>query len=285
MSCRQDGMAGFSTRSGSSRTSTASGTRPEAWSIGTASTARADRSHRSGPTGSTAPASGARWPITNRPTASWSDFSSSPATSARRTSRPYTNAPPSWRCRSRPAAATSRSRSSRLDKAARPFYSGGMRHLVLAALVSLVAISAGSDVLAKGKPIQNRREPDMCAVPPGAQPLLPAQLLPGMGVTKNFPVTTTSEEARQFFLQGVSQIHSFWFTESERSCLQALQYDPNMAMAHWCIALSAAGDYRPAFQLLRSPSNGGRTALPNADAVARTTNGAAVDPQVRAREA
>jgi tetratricopeptide (TPR) repeat protein len=160
-----------------------------------------------------------------------------------------------------------------------------MKHLASAAFVALIAVSAGSDVLAKGKPTQNRPEPDMCAVPPGAQPLLPATLLPGMGTTTNFPVTTTSEEARQFFLQGLSQIHSFWFTESERSCLQALQYDPNMAMAHWCIALSAAGDYRPAFQLLRSPSSSGRTALPSSDAVARTTNGAAIDPQVRAREA
>jgi tetratricopeptide (TPR) repeat protein len=160
-----------------------------------------------------------------------------------------------------------------------------MKRLAAAALVALISVSAGSDALAKGKPAQNRPEPDMCAVPPGAQPLLPATLLPGMGTTKNFPVSTTSEEARQFFLQGLSQIHSFWFTESERSCLQALQYDPNMAMAHWCIALSAAGDYRPAFQLLGSPSTGGRKAAPNADAVARTANGAAIDPQVRAREA
>ena len=63
-------------------------------------------------------------------------------------------------------------------------------------------------------------------VPPGAQPLLPAKLLPGMGITKDFPVTTTSEEARKFFLQGVSQIHSFWFQESERSCTQALAARP-----------------------------------------------------------
>ena len=62
----------------------------------------------------------------------------------------------------------------------------------------------------------------MCVTPPGAQPLLPAKLLPGMGITKDFPVTTTSEEARKFFLQGISQIHSFWFLESERSCTQAL---------------------------------------------------------------
>ena len=97
----------------------------------------------------------------------------------------------------------------------------------------------------------------MCIVPPGAQPLLPAKLLPGMGITKDFPVTTTSEEARKFFLQGVSQIHSFWFQESERSCTQALELDKDMAMAYWCIALSAASDYRPAFQLLRDPGNGG----------------------------
>ena len=46
--------------------------------------------------------------------------------------------------------------------------------------------------------------------PPGAQPLLPARLMDGMGKT-DMPVTTTSEEARRFFNQGVSQIHSFWF--------------------------------------------------------------------------
>ena len=39
--------------------------------------------------------------------------------------------------------------------------------------------------------------------------------------------------------------------------MQALEFDKDMAMAYWCIALSAAGDYRPAFQLLREPANGG----------------------------
>ena len=88
----------------------------------------------------------------------------------------------------------------------------------------------------------------------------------------------------------MSQIHSFWFLESERSCTQALELDPDMAMAHWCIALSAASDYRPAFQLLRDRRAAGlaparRAASASADAVARTTNGAAIDPQIRAREA
>ena len=114
----------------------------------------------------------------------------------------------------------------------------------------LVALTAEAQV---------RPEADLCAVPPGAQPLLPARLMDGMGVT-NMPVTTSSEEARKFFNQGISQMHSFWFLESERSFLQAATLDPNMAMAYWGISVSAAGDYRPAFQLIRDPSEGGRMA-------------------------
>lgn len=162
-----------------------------------------------------------------------------------------------------------------------------MKHWLSAAFLLVVISSVSADLTAAGKRTQARREPDLCAVPPGAQPLLPAKLLPGMGDSKRFAVTTTSEEARAFFQQGLSQIHSFWFVESERSCLQALALDPKMAMAHWCIAVSAAGDYRPAFQLLRTPTSGGRNAAaaPSGDAVARTTNGAAIDPMVRAKEA
>ena len=164
-----------------------------------------------------------------------------------------------------------------------------MKHISCVGFVILLAAVSSSDLAAKGKQAQ-APQPDMCIVPPGAQPLLPAKLLPGMGITKDFPVTTKSEEARTFFLQGVSQIHSFWFQESERSCTQALEFDKDMAMAYWCIALSAASDYRPAFQLLRDPTNGGPRGAPapaeaSVEAVARSTNGAAIDPQVRAREA
>src|SRR5436190_2904966 len=173
-----------------------------------------------------------------------------------------------------------------------------MKHLPLATVL-LLAASFSSDIAAKGKQAPAQRQPDMCVTPAGAQPLLPAKLLPGMGITKNFPVTTSSEDARKFFLQGISQIHSFWFVESERSCLQALEYDPNMAMAHWCIALSAASDYRPAFQLLRNRNNTAGPGVASGEAAAtgagggvsadatvrRQTSGAALDPQVRAREA
>ena len=164
-----------------------------------------------------------------------------------------------------------------------------MKQRASAAFLAFFLVASTVDAAAAGKKAQAQREPDMCAVPPGAQPLLPAKLLPGMGTIRHFDVTTKSDEARKFFLQGVAQIHSFWFQESERSCLQAATLDPDMAMAHWCIALSAAGDYRPAFQLLRDPSSGGRPGAAareaSAEAVARTTNGAAIDPQTRAREA
>lgn len=124
-------------------------------------------------------------------------------------------------------------------------------------------------------------------MPPGAQPLLPAKLLAGMGDAK-MPVTTSSEDARRFFNQGLSQMHSFWFLESERSFLQAATLDPAMAMAYWGISISAAGDYRPAFQLIRDPYDGGRStpqSAPAPEAIRRTSNGAAIDPRVRAREA
>ena len=161
-----------------------------------------------------------------------------------------------------------------------------MKYRISALLLIAFSCTVSADPAAAGKQAQAKREPDLCVVPPGAQPLLPAKLHPGMGETKGFAVTTSSEDARKFFLQGLSQIHSFWFIESERSCLQALEFDPRMAMAHWCIALSAASDHRPAFQLIRNAATGGRpAAATNAEAVARKTNGAAIDPQVRAREA
>src|SRR5262245_6497397 len=166
-----------------------------------------------------------------------------------------------------------------------------MKRIAFAAILFAASVSLSSDITAAGKQTQSRREPDMCVVPAGSQPLLPAKLLPGMGESTRFAVTTSSEEARKFFQQGLSQIHSFWFMESERSCAQAAQLDPDMAMAHWCIALSAAADYRPAFQLMRNAANAGTgrgtgaASDASGDAVARTTNGAAVNPQIRAREA
>ena len=150
----------------------------------------------------------------------------------------------------------------------------------------IFAVAVACSLALAGPAAAQRPEADLCIVPPGAQPSLPARLLPGMGTT-DMAVTTTSEEARKFFNQGVSQIHSFWFVESERSFLQAAALDPNMAMAYWGISVSAAGDYRPAFQLLRDPYDGGRQLAepaPAPEAIQRTGNGAAVSGLIRARE-
>lgn len=92
-------------------------------------------------------------------------------------------------------------------------------------------------------------KPDNCAPPPGSvPPSLPAKLLTGQG-TIDFKITTKSAQAQAFFNQGVAQMHSFWSREAERSFLQAAQLDPAAPMPHWGIAMVAAGDYRPGFQL------------------------------------
>jgi tetratricopeptide (TPR) repeat protein len=96
---------------------------------------------------------------------------------------------------------------------------------------------------------------DACVPPPGgAAPPLPAKLLEGQG-TVHFPITTKNPEAQKFFDQGVAQMHSFWAREAERSFLQAAQLDPEAPMPHWGIAMVAAGDYRPRFQMAGDPAN------------------------------
>src|SRR5260370_37928634 len=103
-----------------------------------------------------------------------------------------------------------------------------MKYLRFAALLTLIAIVPATDVLAKGKQAPAQRQPDLCVTPAGAQPLLPAQMLPGMGTTKRFAETTTSDDARKFFLHGISQTHSFWLLESARSCTQPLPTGPEI---------------------------------------------------------
>ncbi|MCW5981029.1 MAG: hypothetical protein KIT09_23305 [Bryobacteraceae bacterium] len=123
---------------------------------------------------------------------------------------------------------------------------------------------------------------DLCAPPPqSVPPSLPAKLLPGQGPI-DFPITTRSEEARKFFNQGVAQMHSFWAVEAERSFLQAAALDPEAPMPHWGIAMVAAGDYRPRFQLVRDapgPSKRARKA-----AVPQGSEGRAVTAARKARE-
>lgn len=64
-----------------------------------------------------------------------------------------------------------------------------------------------------------------------------AHLIDGCGVVR-FPVTTSHDEARKFFEQGVAQLHGFWYFESERSFRQAAMLDPDCATAYWGMAMS-----------------------------------------------
>jgi tetratricopeptide (TPR) repeat protein len=92
--------------------------------------------------------------------------------------------------------------------------------------------------------------PSHCVVPSNGAPSLPARLLPGQGDSPLL-ITTRSPEAQKFFNQGVAQMHSFWAREAERSFLQAAALDPAAPMPWWGVAMVAAGDYRPHFQLVR----------------------------------
>src|ERR1051326_6063091 len=79
-----------------------------------------------------------------------------------------------------------------------------------------------------------------------------ARLLDGMG-SVNFPITTNSKEAQAFFNQGVAQLYGFWFTEAEKSFMEAAKLDPKAAMAYWGIAMAAPGDFVPKYQLMLTP--------------------------------
>ena len=64
-----------------------------------------------------------------------------------------------------------------------------------------------------------------------------AYLMPGMGKV-HFPVTSKKPEVQAFIDQGVGQLHSFYYFESERSFRQAAKIDPTCAIAYWGMAMS-----------------------------------------------
>jgi peroxiredoxin/tetratricopeptide (TPR) repeat protein len=64
-----------------------------------------------------------------------------------------------------------------------------------------------------------------------------AVLMAGMGKV-HFPVASAKPEVQAFIDQGVGQLHSFLYFESERSFRQAAKLDPDCAMAYWGMAMS-----------------------------------------------
>jgi peroxiredoxin/Flp pilus assembly protein TadD len=57
----------------------------------------------------------------------------------------------------------------------------------------------------------------------------------GIGKT-HFPITTKVPEVQQWFDQGNTLLHSFWYEEAERSFRWCLKLDPECAMAYWGLA-------------------------------------------------
>ena len=121
---------------------------------------------------------------------------------------------------------------------------------------------------------------DACVPPPaGVPPALPAKLMTGQGNVR-FLISTSDPKAQEFFDQGVAQMHSFWANEAERSFLQAAQLDPEAPMPWWGIAMVAAGDYRPRFQLDLQEEVWGKRKAPRTradDAVEKALRLSAVD--------
>jgi hypothetical protein len=70
--------------------------------------------------------------------------------------------------------------------------------------------------------------------PAGTKPMA---LIPGLGEV-NHPVSTTNGEAQQFFNQGLALAYGFNHDEAVRSFQRAAELDPNLAMAHWGVALA-----------------------------------------------
>jgi len=99
-----------------------------------------------------------------------------------------------------------------------------MRHLIFAILLLSPIVALG----------QHSHAP--------AQPAAPATLEAGLGDI-NHPVTTNNPEAQKFFNQGLAYIYAFNHEEAVKSFKQAIQLDPNLAMAYWGIALAMGSNY------------------------------------------
>lgn len=54
-------------------------------------------------------------------------------------------------------------------------------------------------------------------------------------------VTTSSSEARAYYLQGLNYLHGYGWIEGARSFHEALRLDPNLAMAHWGLSRIYSG--------------------------------------------
>ncbi len=75
----------------------------------------------------------------------------------------------------------------------------------------------------------------------------------GIGKT-HFPITTSVPEVQEWFDQGHTLLHSYWFPEAERAFRWCLKLDPECAMAYWGLYRCAQNDEKRAAAFLREAS-------------------------------
>jgi peroxiredoxin len=68
----------------------------------------------------------------------------------------------------------------------------------------------------------------------------------GIGQT-HFPITTSKPDVQQWFDQGHTLLHSFWFFEAERAFRWAVKLDPDAPMPYWGLARATYGPRAAAF--------------------------------------
>src|SRR5262249_24275389 len=71
----------------------------------------------------------------------------------------------------------------------------------------------------------------------------PATLMQGYG-DQHHPVSTSSDQAQQFFDQGLRQIYAFNHDEAARSFQRAPDVDPQLAMTYWGVAEAVGPNYK-----------------------------------------
>src|SRR5262245_7521303 len=77
---------------------------------------------------------------------------------------------------------------------------------------------------------------------PHAEKEMPAVLFKGLS-DLHHPVSTKNKEAQAFFDQGLRLLYAFNHDEARRSFQRAADLDPDLAMAHWGVALSVGPNY------------------------------------------
>lgn len=123
---------------------------------------------------------------------------------------------------------------------------------------------------------------------PPAKPGRPAVLMQGLGDVHH-PVTTKNAEAQKFFDQGLRLIYAFNHDEAHRSFQRAAELDPELAMAHWGMALAVGPNYnldamedalKAAYASIRNAQElAGKTSTAEQDYIAALGKRYAADPK------